>query len=447
MIPKKLTLQGIYSYQQKQTINFETLTRAGLFGIFGSVGCGKSTILEAISFALFGQSERLNARDNRNYNMMNLKSNELYIDFEFASGNENYRFIVHGKRNSKKFEDVKKLERSAYQRNNGTWEPISEESAEEITGLNYNNFHRTIIIPQGKFQEFLQLTAKDRTNMLRELFNLNKFELYGRVADIERNNDQRLQNLKGQLETIGAIDPEEIQKLETKLKVTSDDLKKATEALEKIQKQIKEQEGIRDLHKKLSDSKSLQEKLLKEKEQIDRLEKELKEYEMFTRIFRSPLEQANRLTKERDKTEREQKQAKEQLQKLQKQYASLSEAFNKTKELWEQREKWLREADELEKMADIRKLKANIGKEQERQKKGKQMVQKNLDILEALKKRQKSIKKDLTRKKESLPDLKFLSDVRDWFSKFKQLEKEHKETSRLKKETDEAEKAMQKQLI
>jgi len=447
MIPKKLTIQGMYSYQQKQTIDFETLTQAGLFGIFGSVGCGKSTILEAISFALFGQTERLNARDNRNYNMMNLKSNELFIDFEFASGNEAYRFMVHGKRNSKKFEDVKKLERTAYQLKNGTWEPVSEDSAEEITGLNYNNFHRTIIIPQGKFQEFLQLTAKDRTNMLGELFNLNKFELYGRVADIERSNDQRLQNLNGQLENIGNIDPEEIKKLETKLKDTSEELKKANEEIEKIQKQIKEQEGIRDLHKKLAESKRLQEKLLKEKEQIDRLEKELQEYEIFTRIFRSPLEQVNRLTKESNKIKGEQKQAKEQLQKLQEQYASLTEAFQKTKQAWEQRDKWLREADELGKMADIRKLKAEIEKEQERHKKGNLMVQQNLDILEELKKKQKSIKEEVAKKKEVLPDLKVLSDVREWFSQFKQLKKEQKEAKHLQEETDEAVKTLQKQLL
>ena len=45
MIPLKLTLQGIYSYREKQTIDFDRLTSAGLFGIFGQVGSGKSTIL------------------------------------------------------------------------------------------------------------------------------------------------------------------------------------------------------------------------------------------------------------------------------------------------------------------------------------------------------------------------------------------------------------------
>jgi exonuclease SbcC len=46
MIPLKLTLEGIYSYQERQTIDFTALSQAGLFGIFGAVGSGKSSILE-----------------------------------------------------------------------------------------------------------------------------------------------------------------------------------------------------------------------------------------------------------------------------------------------------------------------------------------------------------------------------------------------------------------
>ena len=120
MIPLKLTLKGIYSYREKQVIDFTRLTEANLFGIFGSVGSGKSTILEAISFALYGETERLNKRDDRNYNMMNLKSEELLIDFIFKAGNgEDYRFVVTGKRSKKHFETVGTFERKAYKKNSG----------------------------------------------------------------------------------------------------------------------------------------------------------------------------------------------------------------------------------------------------------------------------------------------------------------------------------------
>ena len=94
MVPLYLTIEGLYSYREKQEIDFSRLTQAQLFGIFGSTGSGKSSILEAISYALYGQSERLNQRDNRGYNMMNLKSNRLFIDFEFLVHEDKYKFTV-----------------------------------------------------------------------------------------------------------------------------------------------------------------------------------------------------------------------------------------------------------------------------------------------------------------------------------------------------------------
>jgi exonuclease SbcC len=52
----QLSITGLYSYQKKQTIDFEELTNAGLFGIFGAVGSGKSSVLEAIGFVLYGDT-------------------------------------------------------------------------------------------------------------------------------------------------------------------------------------------------------------------------------------------------------------------------------------------------------------------------------------------------------------------------------------------------------
>ncbi len=158
MIPVQLTLEGIYSYQERQKINFENLTEAGLFGIFGAVGSGKSSILEAISFALYGETERLNARDRRAFNMMNLKSNRSYIEFDFInSENKKYRATREFKRNSKNFEDVKTPSVTFYEWKNENWIPLDHSNAEQIVGLSYANFKRTIIIPQGQFKEFLEL--------------------------------------------------------------------------------------------------------------------------------------------------------------------------------------------------------------------------------------------------------------------------------------------------
>ena len=182
MIPISLTLKGIYSYREEQAIDFSKLTEGQIFGIFGAVGSGKSTILEAISFALYNDTERLNkSGDDRYYNMMNLKSNELKIDFIFRmKEGEEYRMLVMGKRGKKDFNTVKKFERAAYFKVNDNWEP-TDKTAEEIIGLSYENFRRTVIIPQGQFEEFLKLGKTDRTRMMKDIFVLGKYDLSSRV--------------------------------------------------------------------------------------------------------------------------------------------------------------------------------------------------------------------------------------------------------------------------
>src|SRR5690606_32839362 len=228
MIPVTLTIKGLYSYQKEQTIDFSKLLEGQLFGIFGSVGSGKSTILEAISYALYGDTERMNkTNDNRNYNMMNLKSNDLLIDFVFRNYDDVcYRFLVRGKRNSKQFDKVSTLERSAYKQVNGQWEPQESVSGEKVIGLSYDNFRRTIIIPQGKFQEFLQLGDSDRTRMLKEIFSLEKYEFFYQTSSIEKKNNEELQRLAGELAVFGSVTIEDIAKSREQIQILQLELSK-----------------------------------------------------------------------------------------------------------------------------------------------------------------------------------------------------------------------------
>lgn len=252
MIPISLNIKGLYSYQQEQSIDFTKLTEAQLFGIFGTVGSGKSSILEAISFALYGQTERLGQKENRNYNMMNLKSQEMLIDFTFLNHDGiTYRFTVHGKRNSKNFDNVPSFSRAAYKKTH-TWEPLSETDAASIIGLNYDNFRRTIIIPQGKFQEFLQLNNAERTTMLKEIFNLDKYEFSEQAKSLNTKNEHEISRLQGRLTELGEITEEAllekaevVEKLEKQLEIFKTELnklEKAEKESENLKKQFEERE-------------------------------------------------------------------------------------------------------------------------------------------------------------------------------------------------------------
>src|SRR5690606_2401763 len=136
MIPIKLELQGLYSYKEKQCIDFTPLTGAGLFGIFGPVGSGKSSILEAILLSLYGNTERLASRGEKT-SMVNLQSELLFISFEFKAGKNNgqiYKALYTSKRNKKNFDDVKPAEHNFYILKPDGWEPIAARG-EELVGM------------------------------------------------------------------------------------------------------------------------------------------------------------------------------------------------------------------------------------------------------------------------------------------------------------------------
>jgi len=219
MIPIKLSVQGLYSYQKLQEIDFRQLVGSNVFGIFGKVGSGKTSLLEAISFALYGETERLNSRDNRQYNMMNLKSKHLIIDFEFQAGSEGqlYRFVYEAKRNSKKHAEISSTDRRMFIWTNDTWQPIGNDKddvavlSKEILGLDYDNFKRTIIIPQNQFREFLELSPTDRTKMMNQLFKLDQYNLAERVTKLSKVNDEQLSELRGLLAPLDAVTPEAIE--------------------------------------------------------------------------------------------------------------------------------------------------------------------------------------------------------------------------------------------
>ena len=160
MIPIRLEIQGLYSYKEKQVIEFEHLTAAGLFGIFGAVGSGKSSILEAILLALYGSTERLSATGERS-SMVNLQSDILTVSFEFRAGINNANTYVarySAKRNKKDPDKIDTGEHSFYEKVEGELSAI-DSKAEVLIGMK-KHFKQTVIIPQGKFREFIDLHSR-----------------------------------------------------------------------------------------------------------------------------------------------------------------------------------------------------------------------------------------------------------------------------------------------
>lgn len=424
MIPVKLTIEGLYSYRESQTIDFTHLTNAGLFGIFGGVGSGKSSILEAISFAVYGETERLNNRENRNYNMMNLKSNRLLIDFEFKGNDENlYRFTVSGRRNTKNYDDVKTFDRSAYKRVHDDWEPINVSDAESITGLNYTNFKRTIIIPQGRFQEFLQLKETERVSMLKELFNLQKYDLSFKIAALEKKNSEALNTVNGQLLEVGEVAPEVLEAKEKELFDLNKLLFAKKKELEQNIQLEKEQQSIFSITSSIKlESKKLQDLQAIEKE-IAELEKEIKEFESLLFTFKADFDRLGRLEKGLDLKRIDLKKTEENKMELESSKNQLSDKLFVLQPNYDKNSFLATEAEELNKLADKKDIETSIQNLKARTIDGKAFM---ADVEMKLKLGKESAQiytDDLTELKKQLPDIQILNAVQAWFVESQRLNK------------------------
>jgi exonuclease SbcC len=418
MIPIQLTIKGLYSYQEKQTIDFTKLTAAGLFGIFGTVGSGKSSILEAITFAVYGRTDRLNlSGDNRYYNMMNLKSNELLIDFIFETGKEQsaYRATVKGKRNSKKFEDVKALERSAYKKEGKEWRPIENEALEQAIGLSYDNFKRTIIIPQGQFQEFLQLGNKDRTQMMKELFNLGKFEFYYKVASLESKNNERKQNVEGQLKQLGDIDPEQSTIYQAKLTKLEEEIKEQNLKLAENQQVEEQLRKLQELTQKKIAAEKEQTKLQEKEFEFQALEKKIISYEQCVFRFKHLLDLLNENRRKQEEREKQIRFDTEKLKLEEIEIEQLEKLLRELKPAYEKREELKKKAEELSRLLQMKKLEETIANEKIRFGKGKEVLNDTVQQLGKLKTEKLQLEGTIKEKRSKIPDLELLSTIRAWF--------------------------------
>ncbi len=424
MIPVQLTIEGLYSYKERQTIDFRNLTEAGLFGIFGAVGSGKSSVLEAISFALYGETERLNMRDKRAYNMMNLKSNSSYIEFDFVNyENKLFRATRDFKRNSKKFEEVKPNAVTFYENINGQWIPLDHSNAESIIGLSYSNFKRTIIIPQGQFKEFLELGAAERTNMMKEIFNLQKFDLQNNVAALNTKNRSELDQLEGQLKGFEEINEEKITFQKEQLTEEQKLLSEYNEKLEKVSQVYQQLKSLKSDFNSLQQNKEKFEILSQEKSQMDALEVQAILYDRVFRLFNPLIVEKNKLSKEISAKQDEKEQQIKNRQETEKAFNLVKERLSALEPQFKALEQSRIQENDVSLILQMIGFSEEIKILNERTQKGSEKV-KEVDLhKEKIQKAINEFSAQINTLKEQKLDSSLLSEVSSWFIQQRNLKK------------------------
>lgn len=427
MIPITLTLEGLYSYQERQTIDFKSLTQTGLFGIFGSVGSGKSSILEAMSFALFGRTERMHARDNRSYNMMNLKSNRLYLEFIFLN-HENKKFKINRefRRNSKNFNDIVNREAVLYEEKNEEWVPLPDLDIEKILGLSYDNFKRTIIIPQGQFKEFLELGAADRTRMMKEIFNLQKYDLANNTRSLLSENKSNLDQIEGKLSGFENVSKQKVDELNELYNQREEAFKVQQKNHEFIEENFRKLNDLRQESKSYQSNLKLLDHMKNQAVENENLEKEIEQYEFLYKTFHALIHRQNELIEQRLKLNHSKSE-------IQKKYHSIESTIEtlekKKKEIQPKFDALDKEKEKVNDLEIILNLKDHFQKIEElkpRLQKGESVINENKEQLKSLRENSKKLVEEEIELKKQRIDSKIIFELSTWYQTDENLKEDLK---------------------
>jgi exonuclease SbcC len=224
--PLRLSLEGFTSFRDKIELDFSGLD---LFAITGPTGAGKSSLIDAIVFALYGQVPRVGDDYKQ---LISHGAERLSVMLEFAVGQQRYRAVRTARPDRP---SQQRLERVSGESAEALADRVREMRAEvdRILGLDYDGFTRSVVLPQGQFDAFLKGEPKERRKILVALLSLGVYERMQQLA-YQRSTAARTEAefIRRQLETDFAnATPEALEQKRTELEAAEGCARQAEAAL------------------------------------------------------------------------------------------------------------------------------------------------------------------------------------------------------------------------
>ncbi|UOG76265.1 AAA family ATPase [Hymenobacter tibetensis] len=243
----RVSFFNINSLRGEHTVNFNQtpLSEAGLFAITGATGAGKTTILDAITLALYGQVPRHETSNPDQ--VMSHGTGESWAEVEFEINGQQYRSkwgqYRARKRPDGKLQDprMELSERKVTDDGKETWPFLETYKSKvplrvaELSGLEYRQFLRSVLLAQGEFTKFLKATAGERAQLLERITDTKKYSDISRAAfEKAKGEAQQVETLRTGLAGVVLLSPEEVDSLELEVQQLQQQLEEATTNRQKL---------------------------------------------------------------------------------------------------------------------------------------------------------------------------------------------------------------------
>ncbi len=287
MRPIYLEMSAFGPYAGRQIVDFRQLGERNLFLIYGPTGAGKTTVLDAMCYALYGETsgnERTGAHMRSEYA---LPGEETYVFFSFSVGEKQYRVERKPEQETakKRGSGLRKSPASArlYELKDGTAEEVIatknvREEVERILGFKAEQFRQVVLLPQGDFRKLLLANSGERQQIMQTLFHTRRYALLQELAK-EKHDAVRQQYLElgdriGQwLQQLGAGSAEELgsmrRELESELTVQRKEWERAEAERSAYQQIVQDAQVLHSHWQSLKEARAEEERLAKQKNVFD----------------------------------------------------------------------------------------------------------------------------------------------------------------------------------
>lgn len=201
MRPLKITMSAFGPYAGEVTLDMQKLGKSGIYLITGDTGAGKTTVFDAISYALYGEASG-NYRENTTLRSKYASADTpTFVELEFEYNNEIYKINRNPEypRPNKRGEGFTKQSANAelVMPDGSVITKIKEVSAkvEEIIGINKNQFSQIAMIAQGDFRKLLNCETNERSKIFRKIFKTEPYhnieiKLSSLFNELKRNREK-----------------------------------------------------------------------------------------------------------------------------------------------------------------------------------------------------------------------------------------------------------------
>tara|TARA_B100000029_G_scaffold488677_1_gene545508 strand:+ start:7233 stop:10100 length:2868 start_codon:yes stop_codon:yes gene_type:complete len=251
MRPLLLEVEGFSSFRNKTVVDFKD---ANLFALTGSTGAGKSSLLDAICFALYGSVPRYDVGEIKSLMHSSVDETRVMLDFEVQGKKYTVVRVLRKQQGTPRTKECRlECEHPDYPDSVLASSPKQlVETIENLLGLTFGEFKRCVILPQGEFASFMKATSGDRQNLLKRLLGLDYFEeIQKRARARQQNYSGQVESLEQELERLQNVTEEDRDRVHyrfEKLSTLKDDLILEIEKIEESKKDLeKVTQDIRDL--------------------------------------------------------------------------------------------------------------------------------------------------------------------------------------------------------